>query len=50
VVVGEEGCSEDITGTGGIDLLGRIGGETAGVAVLEKGGSLTAIGGDEQRD
>ncbi len=44
----EESGGEDITSSGGVYFVGWIGGEALGNTVLEEGGAVTSIGGDEQ--
>jgi hypothetical protein len=47
VIMYEEGGREDVTSTGRINFVGRIGGQAFGDAALEKGSDVSSIGGDE---
>ena len=46
----QESGGEDIAGAGGIHLVGEIGGEALGHAMLEERGPVSPVGGNEQRD
>jgi hypothetical protein len=44
----KESGGEDITGSGGVQFVGGIGRESLGNTVLEEGGAVSPVGGDEQ--
>jgi hypothetical protein len=50
VEVGEEGGGEDISGTGWINLLSRVGGKAGSFTLLEEGSAVATVSGNEERD